>query len=323
MKIVFMGTPALAATVLEELASRHDVVCAYTRPDAVRSRGKALEASPVKKMAEQLGVPVRTPSTFKSEEELAYLRGLQADVICVAAYGMLLPKAVLESAKFGCLNVHASLLPRWRGAAPVERAILAGDEEVGVCIMRMEEGLDTGAYCISRSIPVADRTADFLTDELANLGAQALMTALAHVEAGCAAWIEQDESRVEYASKIQKGELDIAPEDGVVQAFAKVRASSAAHPCKVNLGGKGATVLAAKPCAEDDAAVQAAQQAAGPFEPGSLRFAQKRLLLGCADGVLEIVEVKPDGKKAMGAAAFAAGLQGVKKGTLSWGKLNG
>lgn len=324
MRVVFMGTPQLAATVLEELACHHQVVGVFTRPDAVRGRGKELVPSPVKALAQTLpGVPVFTPRTLRDEQVQQQLRDLRADVFVVAAYGAILPVQVLEIPPLGCLNVHASLLPRWRGAAPIERAILAGDSELGVCVMRMEEGLDTGDYCVCRSVPAGERNAVDLTDELANRGAQALLTALAHLEAGVVQWVVQDPDKVTYAHKLEKGELNLTPEDSLVMASRKVRASSDAHPCRVTLANKGVTLLCAAPCAEDDAAVLASAQQHGPLAPGSLRFAHKRLLLGMSDGVLEVLQCKPDGKKAMAAKDFAAGLQGIKNGTLTWEALHG
>ena len=210
MRVVFMGTPAFAATILDDLAEQHDVAAVYTRPDAVRGRGKRLEPSPVKAAAERRGLRVLTPRTLRDEAAQRELASFAPDVICVAAYGAILPKEVLDIPRFGCLNVHASLLPRWRGAAPIERAILAGDEEAGVCIMRMEEGLDTGAYCVCRTAIVDGKSASELTDELADLGSHALLTALVHVERDAAEWTEQDEEQVTYASKIEKRELDLS-----------------------------------------------------------------------------------------------------------------
>ena len=173
-----MGTRRFAAEILDELADFHEIAAVYTRPDAVRGRGKALVPSPVKEVAERRGFPVRTPRTLRDAAVLSELAAFAPDVICVAAYGAILPKEVLDLPPFGCLNVHGSLLPRWRGAAPIERAILAGDEEIGVCIMAMEEGLDTGDYCVCRSLPAGSRTAAELTEELAALGASALLTAI-------------------------------------------------------------------------------------------------------------------------------------------------
>ena len=215
MRIVFMGTPAFAATILREVANQHEVVGVFTQPDKVRGRGKKLMPTPVKLTAEQLGLPVFTPTTLKDVESQALLAGLSPDVACVAAYGMILPQEVLDIPVHGCVNVHASLLPRWRGAAPIERAILEGDESVGVCIMRMEKGLDTGDWCVRREIPAGDMDAAQLSDELAELGAAALLVALQQIEQGSVAWTSQDESAATYANKIEKGELDIDPSLGV------------------------------------------------------------------------------------------------------------
>ena len=209
--------------------------------------------------------------------------------------------------------MHASLLPRWRGAAPIERAILSGDEEAGVCIMRMEEGLDTGDYCVCRSLEVGDKDVALLTDMLADLGAHALLTALSQLEAGCIRWTRQDAERVTYAEKIGKDELSLSPADTVEQACRKVRASSPAHPAHATIAGKDVTVLAARPAPAD----QADAVCAG-MGPGSVRFAAKRLYLGAADGVIELMEVKPAGKAAMAAKAFAAGIQGIKEDTKTW-----
>lgn len=313
MRVVFMGTPEFAATILEDLSQQHEVVAVYTRPDAVRGRGKQLEPSPVKRTAERLGLPVLTPRTLRTEEAQAELAAFEPEVICVAAYGAILPKAVLDIPSHGCLNVHASLLPRWRGAAPVERALLAGDEETGVCVMRMEEGLDTGAFCVCRTARIDAKTADELTDELANLGSHALLTALVHVQNDAAEWTEQDESLVTYASKIEKGELDPLPTDTAATAVLKVRASSAAHPARTILAGRPVTLCAL--VEPDDAR---GRDLVSGLSAGEIRFAGKRLFLGFADGAAEVLSVKPDGKQAMDAKAFAAGVQGIKAGGLCW-----
>lgn len=311
MRVVFMGTPEFAADILAEVAERHDVVAVYTRPDAVRGRGRALVPSPVKVVAEERGIPVYTPRTLRDNEEQAQLAALAPDVVCVAAYGAILPREVLDIPRLGCLNVHGSLLPRWRGAAPIERAILAGDEEVGVCIMAMEEGLDTGDFCVCRSLPAADLTAAQLTAELASLGAGALLTALAQLEAGRLAWVKQDEAEVTYAEKIAKGELDLDPSESAVQNVRRVRASSEAHAARCVIAGRPVTVLSAR-AADEDAPV------AG--KPGAATFAAKRLLLGCVEGAVQVLEVKPDGKRAMDAAAFAAGVPGLKNAEGEWAR---
>ena len=312
MRIVFMGTPAFSASILEELAQHHEVVAVYSRPDAVRGRGKQLVASPVKQAAERLSIEVRTPRTLRNEAEVAALAALEPEAVCVAAYGAILPPDVLAVPRLGCLNVHASLLPRWRGAAPIERAILAGDHEAGVCIMRMEEGLDTGAYCVRRSVEVGSMGAAELTERLAGLGAAALLTALEQVERGTAQWVEQDEAAVTYAEKIAKGELDLDPAAPALANVRRTRAAGEAHPSRAIIAGRGVTVLAA--CTAQG---EAAEHAAG-MAPGEVRFAAKRLLLGAADGAFEVLRVKPDGKQAMDAPAFAAGIQGIKKGGVMW-----
>lgn len=318
MRVVFMGTPKLAADILVEIAQQHEVVCVYTRPDAVRGRGAKLEPSPVKAAAERLGIPVRTATSLRDAEEQAHLAELAPDAICVAAYGCILPREVLEIPRYGCLNVHASLLPRWRGAAPIERAILAGDEQTGVCIMRMEEGLDTGPYCVRRATEVEGKSAAELTDELANLGARALLTGLSVVEQGGAEWTFQDDAAATYAEKLAKDELYPDPAEPAAAMVRKVLASSEAHPARAVIAGRSATVeRVALPDDERAAAL------CDGLEQGAVRFAAKRLFLGTGDGAVEVLSLKPDGKKSMDACAFAAGVQGIKAGGCTWGRVDG
>ena len=208
MRVVFMGTPAFAVPSLTALAREHEVALVVTRPDAVRSRGKRLEPSPVKEAALELGLPVLETARM-TPEALEALRDAAADIFCVAAYGCILPDAVLTMAPLGCVNVHASLLPRWRGAAPIQRAILAGDEVAGVSIMRIGHGVDTGAYCAQASTPVGEKGADELTRDLAELGGALLARTLPAIAAGSAVWTEQDEALVTHAAKIAK---DCTPE---------------------------------------------------------------------------------------------------------------
>lgn len=306
MRVAFMGTPAFAATILREVANQHEVVGVFTQPDKVRGRGKKLAPTPVKLVAEQLGLPVFTPTTLKDAEGQALLAGLSPDVACVAAYGMILPQEVLDIPVHGCVNVHASLLPRWRGAAPIERAILAGDESVGVCIMRMEKGLDTGDWCVRREIPAGDMDASQLSDELAELGAAALLVALQQIEQGSVAWTPQDGSGATYASKIEKGELDIDPLLGVEANVRRVRAASDAHPSKACLAGRLVAVEKAAHASEADVA------------EGRIRTDGGRLFLGCSDGVLEVLALKPAGKGSMDAKAFLAGFR--PEGEPVWGR---
>lgn len=317
MRVVFMGTPVFAADILQSLIeSHHEVIGCFTRPDAVRGRGKKLVFSPVKERAVQAGIPVYEFSSMKSDEAFEALSSLCPDVACVAAYGALLPKRVLELPRYGCLNVHGSLLPRWRGAAPIERAILAADERTGIGIMRMEEGLDTGDVAEERSTSIFGKSSDQLYSELAVLGGAALVKVLDLLENGDpVSWRQQPETGVTYAEKIEKGELDIAPSLSADDAWRRVLSSSESHACRCVIAGKSLSVLAAHPISVDDCPVSVAR--------GDVAFAAKRLFLGCKDSVLEVVTVKPDGKKPMEAKAFAAGIQGIKQGGIEWQEIHG
>ena len=313
MRVVFMGTPSLAATVLECLCESHEVVGVYTRQDAVRGRGKQPVPSPVKEAALQRGLAVLEPKTLRTPEAQRALAALSPDVVCVAAYGKILPPEVLSIPRFGCVNVHASLLPRWRGAAPIERAILAGDELVGVSIMQMEEGLDTGPYCLQRAVEAGERTTEELSAVLAEVGGEALVEALERIEQGTAAWTAQDESLVTYAQKLDKRELALSPEEDGATLVRKVRAGSESHPARATVAGRPATILRLSLPPED------LHGHAAALRPGEVRLVSKHLLLGCAGGAVELLSLKPDGKKELGATAFAAGVQTLKKDGSTWG----
>lgn len=208
MRIVFMGTPEFAVPTLDALvAAGHDVVAAYSQPPRPANRGKKLTPSPVQKRAEELGIAVRTPASLKSSEAQAEFATLGLDVAVVAAYGLILPRAILDAPVHGCLNVHGSILPRWRGAAPVQRAILAGDAETGVTIMQMDAGLDTGAMRLVETTPVLTKTAGELTAEIANLGANAMVRVLADLAAYPPR--PQHESGATYAAKVSKDEAQL------------------------------------------------------------------------------------------------------------------
>lgn len=303
MRVVFMGTPDFAVPSLEALAERHDVALVLTRPDAVRGRGKALVPSPVKARALELGLPVLETSRM-TPEALDALRAAAADVFCVAAYGCILPDEVLTMAPGGCVNVHASLLPRWRGAAPIQRAILAGDAETGVSIMRIGHGVDTGAYCAQASTPVGEKGTEELTAELARLGAELLVETLPSVLDGTAVWVEQDEALVTHAAKIAKAELALDPVDAARENALRVQASGDTAPARCAVAGRGVRVCAARPVEKDVAL-------------GAVTVEHGRVWLGCADGALEILRVKSDGKREMEASAWAAGLRGDG---LTWGR---
>lgn len=305
MRIVFMGTPSFAVPSLRKLAAAHEVVLVLTRPDAVRSRGKKLEPSPVKRAAIELGLPVLETSRM-TPEALDALRAADADVFCVAAYGCILPDEVLTMAPLGCVNVHASLLPRWRGAAPIQRSILAGDAETGVSIMRIGHGVDTGDYCAQAACPVEGKTADELTAELAELGGELLVRTLPSLADDSVSWTVQDEALVTHAAKISKSEMRLDPASTACENLRRVLASSDAAPARCVVAGKAVRVMRAAACA--DACSQGAFSVAGG-----------RVLLGCADSAFELLSVKPDGKREMDARSWSAGL---RERSGEWGLLS-
>lgn len=304
MRVVFMGTPEFAVPSLRALAARHDVVAVYTRPDAISGRGGGRRPSPVKAAALELGIDVLQPMSLRDASEVSRLAALEPDVAVVAAYGLILPPGILDVPRLGCVNVHASLLPRWRGAAPVQRAILAGDETAGVSIMRMEAGLDTGPYCVTARTTVDAKTTETLTSELAVLGADALIAGLDRIEQGTCEWTAQEESLVTYADKITKADVALSPELTAESALARVRASSPQAPARIALGGRMATVLDATATSAD-------------VLPGGVACAKRSLVLGVADGAVEVLLVKPDGKGPMAGCDWARGAR--FDGSTTWG----
>lgn len=305
MRVVFMGTPEFAVPSLTALAEAgHEIPLVFTRPDAVRGRGKKLVPSPVKQKAAELGIPVFETSRMTSEAKEA-LRAAAPDVICVVAYGCILPDDVLEAAPLGAVNVHASLLPRWRGAAPIQRSILAGEAQTGVSIMRVAHELDAGAWCAQAHVEIGEKGCGQVTSELAEAGAAALVESLPRLADGTVEWHEQDEAGVTFAAKVRKDEMRLDPADAVAVNARRVQASGDTAPARASVAGKGVRVMSAR--------VAEGQELA----PGQVVAQKKRVLLGCADGVLEVLSVKPDGKKEMPAASWAAGL----RGDLSWERI--
>jgi len=294
MRVVFMGTPEFAVPSLRALASAHDVVAAYTQPDRPRGRGRQPRPSPVKVVAEDLGIAVEQPATLRDPGVIARLTGYAPDVICVAAYGLILPSEVLALPRLGCLNVHASLLPKHRGAAPVHRAILEGDEETGVSIMRVEAGLDTGPYASVRTVRVGDKDVVCLTAELADAGANALLETLEKLDAGTVVWTPQDESEATYAAKVGPQDVALDPSLPVQEALRRIRASTPSARTRVRLGDREVEVLDARPSPTFLAA-------------GEVQVAPDALLLGFADGTLSVSQCKPAGRPAMEGCAFMRG----------------
>jgi methionyl-tRNA formyltransferase len=295
VRILFAGTPPFAAAALNALAKAgHDIALVLTQPDRPAGRGMKLTSSAVKQAAHALGLPVSQPDSLKTPEAQAELRAADADVMVVAAYGLILPQAVLDLPRFGCLNIHASLLPRWRGAAPIQRAILAGDTETGITIMQMDAGLDTGAMLSKIVVPIRDSdTAGSLHDVLAAAGAKAIVAALDDFaelvpEA-------QDDARSTYAAKLTKDEARL---DWRQPATVLARAVRAYNPVP------GAwTLLDGAPLK-----IWSAQAITGSGVPGDvLRAETDQLVVACGSGALALQEIQPAGSKRMTAAAFLAG----------------
>ena len=295
MRVVFMGTPEFAVPILDALTRLHEVAAVYTRADSVSRRGSRLVASPVKQRALQLGLDVRQPESLKGEGESHALSALRPDVLAVAAYGLILPPTVLDIAPYGAVNVHASLLPRWRGAAPVQRAILAGDTVTGVSIMRMEEGLDTGPYALQVPVEIADHDAPALTSMLADAGAAALVRVLDMMASGGVVWVEQSEADATYAAKITKDDVRPDPALPADEIVRRVRASGPTAPARIAIGPRTLTLVACEP-----------SPVARPN--GSVSCSSEGLLLGAADGAVLATIVRPDGKRDMPGDACARGM---------------
>ena len=300
MRIIFMGTPDFAVPALVALVDAgHEVVAAYSQPPRPGGRrGKELTPSPVQREAEAGGIPVRHPVSLKGAQEQAEFAAFGADIAVVAAYGLILPQAVLDAPRHGCLNLHGSLLPRWRGAAPIQRAILAGDVETGVGIMRMERGLDTGPVLLEGRTPVDGKTAGELTSELAQLGARLIVEVLGDLSAYPE--VPQSEDGVTYASKIDKADARLDFTRSAEQIERQVRAFAPAPGAFLELGGERYKVLAAE-------AVE------GTGAPGGTL--DDRLTVACGSGAIRPTLVQRAGKPVMDTAALLRGLP-VPAGTL-------
>ena len=304
MNVIFMGTPSFAVPTLEKLAQapEHNVIAVYTRPDAKSGRGNKLHPTKIKMLAEQLGLPVYTPQTLRSPEVVEQIAALSPDVIVVAAYGGILPAEIIEIPRYGCLNGHGSLLPRWRGAAPIQRAILDGDDIAGVCVMQVEEGLDTGRYHTVGSVEIANKTTEELVDQLGEMGAEGMLEALAQIEDGVYEWTEQDESEVTYAEKVSKDETLLRPGLTNREFLRRVQASSHRAPSRCVVCGKVVTVIKA--------------HAANTVLPqGSVVLEKKHIFLGLKGRAVELDVVKPENKREMEAKQWIAGLHNVEDKT--------
>ncbi|MFC4294835.1 methionyl-tRNA formyltransferase [Novosphingobium tardum] len=299
MRIIFMGTPAFAVPTLVELADGgHRVIAVYTQPPRRAGRGKQLQKSPIHLAAEVRHIPVHCPASLKGTEEQAAFAALDADIAVVAAYGLILPRQVLDAPRLGCLNVHASLLPRWRGAAPIQRAILAGDAVTGVTIMRMEAGLDTGPMLARATVPIDGKTAGALTDELANLGATLMAGVLADWPAHHA--VTQPEEGVTYAAKIDKAEARLDFALGAEAVERQVRAFAPAPGAFFELGQERFRVLAAKVVDESGS-------------PGTVL--DGALTIACGANAIRPTLIQRAGRPAMDAPSFLRGFA-IPRGTM-------
>jgi methionyl-tRNA formyltransferase len=297
LRIVFMGTPDFAAPTLEEIVKRgHEVVAVYTRaPKPAGRRGLDLTPSPVEREARRFGLPVLTPATLRTADAERAMRAHGADVAVVVAYGLILPRPILEACPLGAFNLHASLLPRWRGAAPINRAIMAGDAETGVMVMKMEEGLDTGPVAMAERVPIApDATAGDLHDRLAPLGADLMVRALAALERGSLSLTPQSEAGVTYAYKIDKDETRIVWARPWQQVHDHIRGLSPFPGAWFDLAGEGTRVKVLRTTKGEGAGV-----------PGTVL--DDKLTVACGEGALRILQLQRAGRQAMKADEFLRG----------------
>lgn len=291
MRVIFMGTPEFSVPVLEALAARHEVVAVYSQPPRPAGRGKALRPSPVQARAEALGLPVRHPLNFKAAEERAAFADLNADIAVVVAYGLILPQAVLDAPKRGCLNIHASLLPRWRGAAPIHRAILSGDRETGICIMQMEAGLDTGPVLLREKLAIgATETTGELHDRLSAMGARMICETLDRLDSLTPEG--QPETGVTYAAKIDKAEAKIDWSRPAAELVRLVNGLSPFPGAWCEVAGERVKLLRA-------------DLIAGAGEPGTVL---QGFDIACGAGALRVLEAQREGKKPMPSAEILKGL---------------
>lgn len=287
LRLVFAGTPEFAAEHLKALLDTpHSIVAVYTQPDRPAGRGQKLMPSPVKQLALQHGIPVMQPPTLRDADAQAELKALGADLMVVVAYGLILPQVVLDTPRLGCINSHASLLPRWRGAAPIQRAVQAGDAESGVTVMQMEAGLDTGPMLLKVVTPItADDTGGSLHDRLAALGPQAVVQAIGQLAAGTLVGEVQDDALATYAHKLNKDEARIDWSRPTDELERLVRAFNPWPICHSTLGGEPLKVLAA-------------QLGEGQGQPGQILAASKDgLTVACGSGALRLTRLQLPGGK--------------------------
>jgi methionyl-tRNA formyltransferase len=303
LRLGFAGTPEFAVPALQRLAAAHSIAVVFSQPDRPAGRGQALQASPVKRKALELGLELQQPASFKSPDALELLRAARVDALIVVAYGQILPAAALSIPKLGCLNIHGSLLPRWRGAAPIQRAILAGDCVTGVTIMRMEAGLDTGPMLISRQADIGLRdNAQTVHDKLSSLGADLILESLAALAAGTAHEVPQPADGVTYAEKISKAEAPIDWQHAAGQISRQVRAFNPWPIAQTQFNGEALRIW-------DAETIDLHFAGAGrDVKPGTVLAATgEGIDVACGSGVLRILRLQLPGRKPLTAQEFLQG----------------
>jgi len=293
LRLAFMGTPDFAVPTLAELiAQGHDIAAVYSQPPRPKGRGMALEPGPVHAFADRAKLPVRTPLSLKGAEEQAAFAALELDAAIVVAYGLLLPKAILDAPRLGCFNLHGSLLPRWRGAAPIQRAVMAGDAETGVMVMQMEEGLDTGPVLMAERVAVGRKTSGDLAAELSRLGADLMVRALGALERGAITPRPQSEQGVTYAKKISKDEARIDWSKSAAEIDSLIRGLAPAPGAFTEVKGERLKILYAMPVKDRG-------------EPGEV--ITDDLTVACGEGALKLLKVQRAGKGVMEARELLKG----------------
>lgn len=300
LRLAFLGTPDFAVPTLAELmAQGHEIAAVYSQPPRPKGRGLALEKGAVHKFAETAGLDVRTPLSLKGTEEQAAFAALDLDAAVVVAYGLLLPKAILDAPKMGCFNLHGSLLPRWRGAAPIQRAVMAGDAETGVMVMQMDEGLDTGPVLMAERVAIGRQTSGELTERLARLGADLMVRALGALERGAITAQPQAADGATYAKKIAKDEARIDWSKSAIEIDCQIRGLSPWPGAWSEVKGERLKILLAEP-------------ASGKGVPGEV--VSENLTVACGEGALRLLKVQRAGSKAMTADELLKGFA-MPKGT--------
>src|SRR3954469_1885153 len=293
LSLACIGTPDFAfPTRAELLAQGHDIVAVYSQPPRPKGRGMALEPSPLQQFAQKAGLPIRHPVSLKGEADQAEFAALDLDAAIVVAYGLLLPRPILQAPRLGCFNLHASLLPRWRGAAPIQRAVMAGDDETGVMVMQMEEGLDTGPVLMAERVKIGRKTSGELAAELSRLGADLMVRALGALERGAVTPQPQAEDGVTYAKKITKDEARIDWSKSAAEIDAMIRGLAPSPGAFTEVKGERLKILAALPVKDRG-------------QPGEI--ISDDLTVACGDGALKLLKVQRAGKGAMDARELLMG----------------